>query len=246
MKERCLELMPMSDPNSVGLSAELERIYSARFSGIETYRNEVWHVLVSTFFSRWVEASHSVLDLGCGYGEFINNVVATKKFAMDLNPSAKDRVRSDIVLLEQDCSAEWPLADNSLDVVFSSNFFEHLPGKPALQATLRESYRCIKPGGRIIALGPNVKLISGKYWDFFDHHLPLTELALAEAMLMAGFVVERALPKFLPYTMAQGFRPPIWTLRAYLKFPILWKFFGRQFLVIGKKQGSSSVREGTP
>ena len=30
-----------------------------------------------------------VLDLGCGYGEFINNVSCTKKFAMDLNPTAR-------------------------------------------------------------------------------------------------------------------------------------------------------------
>jgi hypothetical protein len=80
-----------------------------------------------------------------------------------------------------------------------------------------------------------VKLLSGEYWDFFDHHLPLTELSLSEALLMAGYKVELALAKFLPYTMSQGFRPPIWTLHFYLKIPFIWRVFGRQFLVIGKK-----------
>jgi SAM-dependent methyltransferase len=235
MKLPYLEAAHMGDSVPRELPAELERIYAARFSGIEPYRSQVWTILASKFFSQWIKPNHSVLDLGCGYGEFINNVTAAKKFAMDLNPAAEYRIDPDVVLLKQDCSVEWPLESDSLDVVFSSNFFEHLPGKPALQATLRESYRCLRAGGRIIALGPNVKLLSGKYWDFFDHHLPLTELALGEAMLMSGFVTEKVLPKFLPYTMAQGFRPPIWTLRAYLKLPIAWKFLGRQFLVIGQK-----------
>jgi SAM-dependent methyltransferase len=214
--------------------AELERIYSVRFSGLEAYRNRVWNVLVNKFFSRWIRPEDCVLDLGCGYCEFINNITAAQKFAMDLNPSARDRVSRNTRFIEQDCSAPWPLPDDSLDIIFSSNFFEHLPSKAALQATLLEAYRCLKPGGHLIAIGPNVKLLSGEYWDFFDHHLPLTELSLSEALVMAGYKVDLALARFLPYTMSQGFRPPIWTLRLYLKFPLLWKLFGRQFLVIGR------------
>jgi SAM-dependent methyltransferase len=213
----------------------LEKIYSVRFSGLEAYRNNVWTVLVNQFFSRWISTEDSVLDLGCGYCEFINNVSAAQKFAMDLNPSARERVSRATRLIEQDCSAPWPLPDNSLDIVFSSNFFEHLPSKAALQATLVEAHRCLKPGGHLIAIGPNVKLLSGAYWDFFDHHLPLTELSLSEGLVMAGYKIDRVLARFLPYTMSQGFRPPIWALRLYLKIPFVWKLFGRQFLVVGKK-----------
>lgn len=216
---------------------ELERIYSVRFTGIEEYRDRVWKVLVSEFFSRWIAPDSAVLDLGCGYGEFINNLTAGEKYGMDLNPASKERIQPGVLLIEQDCSAPWPLPNNSLDVVFTSNFFEHLPTKASLQATLLESRRCLRPGGRLITLGPNVKHLSGCYWDFFDHHLPLTELSLSEAMIMAGLEVERAIPKFLPYTMCQGIRPPIWTVRAYLRFPLAWRFFGKQFLVISRKAG---------
>lgn len=214
---------------------ELERIYSVRFTGIEEYRDRVWRVLVSEFFSHWVAPDSTVLDLGCGYGEFINNLNAKCKYGMDLNPASRDRLHPEIRLIEQDCSTPWPLANNSLDVVFTSNFLEHLPAKGALQGTLLEARRCLRPGGRLITLGPNVKHLSGRYWDFFDHHLPLTELSLSEAMIMAGFEVERAISKFLPYTMCQGIRPPIWTLRAYLRLPLAWKLFGKQFLVISRK-----------
>jgi len=217
------------------MQVELERIYSVRFSGLEEYRNRVWQVLVRNFFSRWIGPNDSILDVGCGYGEFINNIKAREKFAMDLNPSAKEHLQPGIQLIEQDCSKPWPLRDGYLDVVFTSNFFEHLPTKRTLQDTLLEALRCLRPGGRLITLGPNVKHLSGSYWDFFDHHLPLTELSLAEAMIMAGFGIEESIEKFLPYSMSQGFRPPLWALRLYLQIPFAWNILGKQFLVIARK-----------
>ncbi len=217
------------------IPSQLQTIYSNRFEGLEKYRNEVWKILVSRFFSRWVKPDYTILDLGCGYGEFINNVIAAKKYAMDLNPGTKRLLHPSIHFLEQDCSSAWPLPANSLDVVFTSNFFEHLPTKLVLQATLLKAYRCLKPGGRLIALGPNVRYLSGEYWDFFDHHLALTERSLAEVLTMSGFTVESARAKFLPYTMSQGFRPPVSGIRLYLKLPFLWRFLGKQFLVVGRK-----------
>jgi SAM-dependent methyltransferase len=217
------------------IQSQLQIIYSNRFEGLAHYLNEVWKVLVRHFFSRWVRPDQTILDLGCGYGEFINNVNTAKKFAMDLNPTTKNRLRPDVQFLEQDCSAPWPLPTNSLDIIFTSNFFEHLPCKSALQATLLEAYGCLKPGGHLIALGPNVRYLSGEYWDFFDHHLALTERSLAEVLIMSGFTVEMAVPKFLPYTMSQGFRPPLFALHFYLKLPFVWHLFGRQFLVVGRK-----------
>jgi SAM-dependent methyltransferase len=217
------------------MQVELERIYSVRFQGLEDYRNRVWQVLVANVFSKWINPGDSVLDIGCGYGEFINNLAAREKFGMDLNPSAREHLKAGVQLLEQDCSKPWPIRDDYLDVVFTSNFFEHLPSKRTLQDTLLEARRCLRPGGRLITMGPNVKHLSGSYWDFFDHHLPLTELSLAEAMIMAGFRVEESIEKFLPYSMSQGFRPPLWALRLYLQMPFAWSIFGKQFLVIGRK-----------
>ena len=217
------------------LPTDLQNIYASRFNALEDYRTRVWQVLTGEFFSRWVKPGDSVLDLGCGYGEFINNINAREKFAMDLNPSARDRVGPDVRLLQQDCSAPWPLPDDSLDVVFTSNFFEHLPTKSALQSTLAEARRCLRPEGCLIALGPNAKFLGGRYWDYFDHHLPLTDLSLREALTMTGYRVEWVIPKFLPYTMSQNSQPPIWTLRLYLKLPFTWRLFGRQFLVLGRK-----------
>ena len=154
---------------------------------------------------------------------------------MDLNRRSPEFLANDVTFLQQDCSTSWALPDASLDVVFTSNFFEHLPDKLALRKTLREAHRCLKPGGSLIALGPNIKFVQGAYWDFWDHFLCLTELSLGEAMLNNGFQVLSSIPRFLPYSMvAQPQYPPAF-VRLYLACPALWRFFGKQFLVRAAK-----------
>jgi SAM-dependent methyltransferase len=216
-------------------SKELQRIYQRRFQRSAAYRNRVWQVLATEFFNRWIPGDATVLDLGCGYGEFINNVRAGRKLAMDLNPDAPKHLDPSVNFLAQDCSVAWRTEPASLDVVFTSNFFEHLPSKDHLKLTLQQAFRCLKPGGRLIALGPNVKFLPGLHWDFFDHHTILTESSLAEVLEMTGFEIEQAVPRFLPYTMVRAPEYPLWVLRAYLRMPWLWWARGRQFLVVAHK-----------
>ncbi|HSS99494.1 MAG TPA: class I SAM-dependent methyltransferase [Terriglobales bacterium] len=218
----------------------LEQVYANRFGPTEQYRFGVWKILIRKFFSKWIPKNATVLDLGCGWGEFINQIQATKKYAMDLNPETKKKLSSEVKLFSQDCSAKWPLADAELDVVFTSNFFEHLLNKESLEKTLIEAFRCLKPNGRLICLGPNIKHLSGAYWDFWDHYLPLTELSLQEELLLTGFQIDFIRAKFLPYSMSQGFTPPLLFLKLYLKFPFAWRIIGKQFCVIARKSGSKT------
>jgi SAM-dependent methyltransferase len=220
---------------SANAPTDLQRIYEARFRENLDYRRAIWRVLIDDFFQQYVRPTDVVLDLGCGYGEFINQVRCAKKYAMDLNPDMPQRVEQEVSAVLQDCSTPWQVPDESLDIVFTSNFFEHLPDKAALGRTLDQARRCLKPGGRLIALGPNIKYLPGAYWDFWDHYLPLTELSLREALENRNYTVERCVDRFLPYTMAGGPRYPVWCLRLYLKLPWVWPVRGRQFLVIARK-----------
>jgi SAM-dependent methyltransferase len=178
---------------------------------------------------------YAVLDMGCGWGEFINNINAGQKYAMDLNPDARSRLRSTVHFLHQDCSQKWDVPEKSLDIVFSSNFLEHLPDKAYIERAIAEAHRCLRSGGLAIFLGPNIKYVKESYWDFWDHIVPLTEQALAEILRIKGFQIQVNHPQFLPYSMSMGITPPVFFLKLYLHLPFLWKFFGRQFLVIAKK-----------
>src|SRR5437879_1707902 len=136
--------------------AELARVYANRFGPMREYRRRVWEVLIENYFQALVPEAGALLDLGCGYGEFINAIKVRVKFGMDLNPTSKEHLNPEVRFFHQDCSQKWPLPEGELDAVFTSNFFEHLPDKTTLGRTLDEVFRCLKPGGRLIAVGPNI------------------------------------------------------------------------------------------
>lgn len=202
---------------------------------MQEYRRRMWSVLTADFFQQFISEQSTVLDLGCGWGEFINQIKAARKFGMDLNPDSGTRLAHGVHFLHQDCSQPWQVEPGSLDSVFTSNFFEHLPDKAALKATLAHAFNALKPGGRLIALGPNVKATGGAYWDFFDHHVMLTEQSLREVLELTGFNTERCLARFLPYTAVGKPQAPLWMIRLYLKLPFLWRFFGGQFLLVARR-----------
>ena len=70
------------------MSVNVEKIYKNRFciDGYEIARkNKIWQVLCRHFFQKWIDPESVVLDVGAGYCEFINNVYAQKKIAVDIN-----------------------------------------------------------------------------------------------------------------------------------------------------------------
>jgi ubiquinone/menaquinone biosynthesis C-methylase UbiE len=213
----------------------LRNEYQKRFELNAQYRDSVWQTLCQDFFSRYIAVSSVILDLGAGWGEFSRNIKAGKKFAMDLNPDCGTRIAGYAEFLQQDCSSSWPLSDESLDVVFTSNFLEHLPSKSAIDLTLKEAYRCLKKGGKLICLGPNIKYLPGVYWDYWDHYIPITDASMAEALTLQGFEVKKNIDRFLPYTMSGGKNPPLIAVKIYLRMPFVWPFFGKQFFLLAEK-----------
>jgi SAM-dependent methyltransferase len=127
------------------------------------------------------------------------------------------------------------LPSESLDVVFTSNLLEHLPGKPQIRAALGEAHRCLRREGLLICMGPNIRFVGGAYWDFWDHEVPLTDQSMQEILEILQFSVIRQESRFLPYTMSAGFRPPAFFVALYLRMPFLWRFLGKQFLLIARK-----------
>ena len=219
-------------------AADLDAIYKTRFRDLGVYRQKVWSILIG-YFSRWIPTDSVVLDLGCGYCEFINQVRCAAKYGMDLNPEARNRASADVQILEQDCSKPWSVPPASLTTVFTSNFLEHLPTKAHVEETLMHAHTALRAGGCLIAMGPNVRLVPGAYWDFFDHYVALTDRSMKEILTKCGFELNLCLAKFLPYSMSQGRTYPLWMLRVYLSMPALWPLFGRQFLVIARKTSTA-------
>ncbi len=212
----------------------LSQQYARRFADQREYRDGVWRTILGSRLQDMVGRNQDVLDLGCGWGEFIRNVQARNKWAMDLNPDSAAGLGDGIRFVHHDCSQLWPLEEASVDVVFSSNFIEHLADKAAVEATVQQAMRCLRPGGRLIFLGPNVRYVPGAYWDFWDHHVPITDASLVELLELQGFEIQQVYPRFLPYTMSNGRQVPLFLVRLYLALPVFWPLLGKQFLVVAQ------------
>lgn len=211
-------------------------IYSDRFDKNVEQRDILWKILCKDFFQKFINKKETVLDLAAGYCEFINNIEAKEKIAVDLNPQTSKMANKGIKVYEA-LSTNLPKAlAGKIDTVFTSNFFEHLDNKDELMATLKEVNRVLKKGGKILVLQPNIKLVGGQYWDFVDHTLPVTEKSLAEALELNGFKVTYQKTRFLPYTASAG--KPIIPLfvKIYLRVPLAHYFMGKQTFMVAVKK----------
>lgn len=186
-------------------------------------------------FDHKIPDNATVLDLACGYGEFINNVKAAKKLAVDFNPDAPKYLNKDISFWHSLATDLSVVGNEVADVVFTSNFLEHLRDKKECDTVLAAVHNVLKPGGRFIIMGPNIRYAYKEYWDFYDHYLPLSHLSLAEGLRIAGFRIEENIPRFLPYTMNNSAPTADFLVKAYLATPMAWRFMGKQFLVTAAK-----------
>ncbi|GAB2447313.1 hypothetical protein GCM10027062_31240 [Nocardioides hungaricus] len=217
---------------------ELPRIYRNRFDERDLASKRVlWRVLVDDVFQRYVPEHGTVVDLGAGSCEFVNAVRAGRRVAVDLNPDTAAHAEAGVEVLTTRSDQLGDLADGAVDTVFTSNFFEHLPTKAELMATLAECRRITRPGGRLVVLMPNIRHLGGRYWDYLDHHLPLTDRSLAEALELSGFDVEERIGRFLPYTVKDArFEVRPFMVRGYLRCRPAWWILGRQMLVVGRRR----------
>jgi dolichol-phosphate mannosyltransferase len=69
----------------------VQNLHRDRFGDHTKRRSQVWAVLWSDYFQVMIAdpAAATVVDLGCGYGEFINHVKAARRIAIDLTPDSE-------------------------------------------------------------------------------------------------------------------------------------------------------------
>ena len=215
---------------------DLSALYRFRFRESERSKKmAIWKALCGSYFQALTGDGKIIADLGCGYGEFINNIKATEKYAIDLNPDARAFLAPDVKFCRCRADEISDIHGNAVDVVFTSNFLEHLKTKDECDAVLAEVLRILKPGGTFIAMGPNIRYLASEYWDFYDHYLPLSHLSLEEGLVQAGYQVTKIIPRFLPYTTRSAMPQYPFLIRLYLGLPLAWRFLGKQFLVVSEK-----------
>src|SRR3989344_821873 len=217
---------------------DVKKLYNSRFSSFERVRKEkLWKILCREFLQKFIHPTDTIVDLGAGECEFINNIHGQKKIAVDINKHTQKLAAKNVQVITASVKKPRSLFDaNSIDVVFMSNLLEHMENKEDVFRILRETYLILKPKGRLLIMQPDIKLVGGAYWDFFDHKVPLTLASINEALRANDYTISYTLYPFLPYSTKVRFLP-LWPqlLKLYLPIRPLHFIFGKQFFLCASK-----------
>jgi SAM-dependent methyltransferase len=209
-------------------------VYERRFTEADAQQKDaMWREIVA-YLQRYVGDDAVVLDVACDRGHFIRHVVAREKWASDVR-DVSGLLPADVRFVHTDGIGLGDHAPgNHFDAIFMSNYLEHLESGDRVIEQFRALRPLLKPGGRVIVLQPNIRLVGDAYWDFIDHKVALTEKSLVEAAELAGFRTTILITRFLPYTTKSRFPQHPRLVRAYLAFRPGWRLFGRQTLYVGE------------
>lgn len=191
-------------------------------------RDILWKTLCENYFQRLVGPQDCVLELGAGYGHFINHIRCRRRIAVDawegmighLQPGIEAHVCS-VTELEM-------IEDNTVDFAFASNLFEHLP-QAEFAKTLRRLKVKLRKGGTLNILQPNYRFAYREYFDDYTHVAVYSDRSLTDFLSANGFVVTECHPRFLPLTIKSRMPVSATLIRLYLAMPV--KPLGKQMLL---------------
>ena len=161
----------------------LSVVYNEKSHPYGDYPKELCAYLFQSF---GLKEGMSLLEAGCGRGEFLSNF---KDLGLDV---VGVDISEEAIALQNDldvklCDVEnekLPFGDDTFDVIYSKSFIEHLyyPEK-----YLEEAYRVLKPNGILLTLVPDWESNYKIYFDDFTHRTPFTQVALTTAYKIYGF-----------------------------------------------------------
>ena len=194
-------------------------------------RARVWAALWRYHFRRLIPPDSCVLDLGCGYGDFINSVVARRRIALDAWPDFPRYLMPGVEAHIGSVTDLGFLADGSVDFAFASNLFEHIT-RLEFASVLDQLRTKLSEDGTLVILQPNYRYAYREYFDDHMHVAIYSHLSLAGFLTANGYDVLEVHPRFLPLTLKS--RLPAWPIliRAYLCSP--WHPLGKQMLLRAK------------
>jgi hypothetical protein len=210
------------------------RLYRFRHRAVDpAARQAVWNE-IAPFVHEQMGRPRRVLDPAAGWGEFINAVPAAERWMVDAVEFPDQWLDPHVTAIFGDIRAV-ELPDAYFDGVFVSNLLEHFATQDDIAALLARMRRTTEPGGRIAVMGPNFRYCAKEYFDFADHVIALTHVAVSEHLYAAGFEIERVVPRFLPYSFGGALPASATLTRLYLRIPLAWRILGKQFLVVGRR-----------
>lgn len=196
-------------------------------------RDLVWQVL-TPYLRQKFQLSGPILDVGCGYGQFVNNFQSEKRFALDFNPEMKNFLLKDILFKSGSATTIGGLfSGTSFGTIFSSNLLEHLT-RIEIDSFMDQAHSLLAKDGKLVLLIPNYRYCSAQYFDDYTHLTPLSHEGLKDWLVSRGYKIDFCHPRFMPFTLKNS-RLPVNALMIKLWLAWPWKIIGKQMLIVASK-----------
>jgi SAM-dependent methyltransferase len=206
---------------------ELEGYFQTRLAP-DLRREVLWRVLCRYHFSRFIAASDCVLELGAGYGDFINEVDAKRKIAVDAWDGFTRYLRPGIEGCVGDVADLSFVPSSSVNFAFASNLFEHIT-QDDFASVLSQLKRVFTQDGTLNILQPNYYYCYREYFDDYTHRTVYSHRSICDFLEAHGYRVIDCRPRFLPLTLHSRLPVSPLLIRLYLLSP--WKLLGKQMFI---------------
>lgn len=192
--------------------------YIGRYPQLKS-RLGVWREIVR-FVEKDAGQADTLLELGAGYCDFVNQFPARRKIAYDINPEMLKFADENVEMHIGDVSTSGCLEKEfSVDLVFASNFLEHLD-RDELDKVIPKIKMVLKPGGRLILIQPNYDLFPDRYFDDPTHKTIFSDKNIKPFLNSFGFSVIKLIPGLLPFSMKSRLPKLPILIRLYLMSPV--------------------------
>jgi SAM-dependent methyltransferase len=184
----------------------------------------------------------TLLDLGCGRGEFLHEFARLGFRASGVDREVQSRFPEKVAQVDLE-REKLPYEDGSLQVVFNKSVLEHTR---EISHLLGECHRVLAPGGLLVTLVPDWKSQWSHFYDDWTHVRPFTLVGLRECITCHGFEVEEARRfRQLPLLWQWPWLRPLADLAALLPDALKgyrWVRFSKEWmlLVVARKPGGQS------
>lgn len=184
----------------------------------EPGRRAVWRAIVR-YVTRDAGDVGTLVELGPGYCDFVNQFPARRKIAFDLNPEMRRWAAPDVDLRIESALPLPGIAERSVDLVFASNFLEHLD-EVALAELLPRVRAVLSPRGRLILIQPNHRRCAEHYFDDPTHVTIFDDENIAGWLSRFGLRVVHLDPGLLPFSMNSRLPKSELMTALYLRSPL--------------------------
>jgi SAM-dependent methyltransferase len=208
----------------------MDHYHQTRFIN-DPRRLVLWQSLWRFYFSHLIEEGDTVLDLGCAYGNFINQVQAKKRIAVDRWPGFTNHIEPGIQTIVADITDLSAVENASVDFAFASNVFEHMSQNDTA-ITLAQLKHKLSSRGQLVILQPNYRYCASEYFDDYTHISIWSHISLADFLVANGYEVSKVVPRFLPLTIQSRFPVHPFLIALYLRSP--FKPFSKQMLLMAR------------